>query len=90
MLLFSFHFTAEYFLCRALLAAENVKQVEDILRDEGCGSAVGFSVNCTFLDEPGDRIFYNFEVGAASPSANESTVDKLKIGQGDHSFHCNK
>lgn len=82
--------TPEYFLCRALLAAENISQVEDILRDKGCGSAVGFSVNATFLDVPGDRLFYNFEIGASCPSADESIVDRRIINIGEYSFHCNR
>ena len=77
-------------MCRALLAAKNVSQVENILRDKGCGSAVGVSVNLTFLDEPGDRVFYNFEVGAATPSTDESVIAKFSVEQGNHSFHCNK
>ncbi|KAK7578103.1 hypothetical protein V9T40_010308 [Parthenolecanium corni] len=82
--------TPEYFLCRALLSASNLTQVENILKDKGCGSAVGFSVNVTFLDEPGDRLFYNFEVGPSSTFSDESLLNKICIKPGEHYFHCNK
>ncbi|XKL59559.1 hypothetical protein PGB90_000575 [Kerria lacca] len=82
--------TPEYFLCRALLTAKNLSDIENILKDKGCGSSVGFSVNATFLDEPGERIFYNFEVGPSSTNSDESVLNKLVIKRGEHSFHCNK
>ncbi|XP_065219745.1 beta-alanyl-dopamine/carcinine hydrolase [Planococcus citri] len=82
--------TPEFFLCRALLTAKNVTDVENILKDKGCGSAEGFSVNVTFLDEPGERLFYNFEVGASTLSTDESILNKLVVKPGDYSFHCNK
>ncbi|WP_411024528.1 hypothetical protein, partial [Salmonella sp. s57936] len=77
-------------MCRALLAAKNITEVESILKDKGCGAAEGFSVNVTFLDEPGERIFYNFEVGASSTFSDESILNKLVVKPGEHSFHCNK
>lgn len=83
-------FAADFFLCRALLGARNVTEVENILTDKGNGCAVGFSVNATFLDEPGDRLFYNFEVGPSSPTSDQSVVNKNVIKPGEHSFHCNK
>lgn len=89
-LISTFSLSAEYFLCRALLSANNLTQVENILKDKGCGSAVGFSVNVTFLDEPGDRLFYNFEVGPSSTFSDESLLNKICIKPGDHYFHCNK
>lgn len=77
------------FLTRALLAAENLEQVQSILRDRGCGSAEGFNVNMTFLNQEGDRLFHNAEVGPAIDGAKESSLCIFTASPGEHIYHCN-
>lgn len=81
--------TPRYFLTRALLAAENFVQAQQILRDSDCGAAEGVSINMTFLLQDEDRMFHNAEVGPAI-SGNESQLSILTISPGEHFFHCNK
>jgi hypothetical protein len=83
-------FTARYFLTRALLAAENFIQAQDILRDSGCGAGDAVSINMTFLDQEGDRVFHNAEVGPAVGGANESALSIFTASPGEHIIHCNK
>lgn len=80
---------ARYFITRALLAAENFVQAQQILRDSGCGSAEGVSINMTFLSQDGNRMFHNAEVGPAI-SGKESQLSILTASPGEHFFHCNK
>ncbi|CAH0385576.1 unnamed protein product [Bemisia tabaci] len=82
--------TPRYFLTRALLAAENLMQAQQILRDHGSGSADGISVNMTFLNQEGDRLFHNAEIGPALNGASESPLDILTASPGEHIFHTNK
>lgn len=81
--------TPRYFITRALLAAENFVQAQQILRDSGCGSAEGISINMTFLLQDGNRMFHNAEVGPAT-SGKESQLSILTASPGEHFFHCNK
>lgn len=82
-------FSARYFLTRALLAAENLVQSQQILRDAGCGAADGVSINMTFLNQEGNRVFHNAEVAPAL-NAKESPLNILTISPGEHLFHANK
>ncbi|PSN31332.1 hypothetical protein C0J52_24052 [Blattella germanica] len=82
--------TPRYFLTRALLAAENFAQAQQILRDVGCGAAEAVSVNMTFLNQEGDRLFHNAEVGPAVDGATESPLNIFTASPGEHIFHCNK
>jgi hypothetical protein len=82
--------TARYFLTRALLAAENFIQAQEILQDSGCGAGDAFSINMTFLNQEGDRLFHNAEVGPAVDGANESALSIVTASPGEHIFHCNK
>jgi hypothetical protein len=77
-------------LTRALLAAENFVEAEQILRDTGTGAADGFSVNMTFLNQDGDRMFHNAEVGPAVDGATESELIVFNASPGEQFFHCNK
>lgn len=81
--------TPRYFLTRALLSAENFEQAEQILRDSGCGAANGCSVNMTFLNQEGDRLFHNVEMGP-SDKCDESQLNILTTTPGQNIFHCNK
>lgn len=82
--------TPRYFLTRALLAAENFVQAQQILRDSGCGAANAVSINMTFLNQEGDRLFHNAEVGPAANGAKESALSVLTASPGEHIYHCNK
>lgn len=82
--------TPRYFLTRALLAAENFAQAQEILRDSGCGAGDAVSINMTFLNQEGDRLFHNAEVGPAVGAANESPLSIFTASPGEHIFHCNK
>ena len=82
--------TARYFLTRALLGVENYVQAQEILRNEGHGSAEGFSVNMTFLLQEGDRMFHNAEIG---PCDNDNACSQLNVRTacpGEYLYHCNK
>ncbi|XP_066586991.1 beta-alanyl-dopamine/carcinine hydrolase [Prorops nasuta] len=79
-----------YFLTRALLAAENYVQAQEILRNNGCGAAEGFSVNMTFLQQEGDRMFHNAEIGPADSDGKQSQLSMLTVSPGEVIYHCNK
>ena len=82
--------SARYFLTRALLGVENYVQAQETLRNVGYGAAEGFSVNMTFLEQEGDRMFHNAEVGPAEPNVNESQLSILTASPGENIAHCNK
>lgn len=82
--------TPRYFLTRALLAAENYVQAQQILRNEGFGAADGFSVNMTFLTQEGDRMFHNAEIGPCEIDATQSQLSMLTVSPGENAAHCNK
>lgn len=78
-------------MTRALLAAENLSQAEEILIDSGTGVSDGISVNMTFLKQEGSRLFYNAEVGPSEPNAPPgSVVNIITASPGEHIYHCNK
>ncbi|KAL1517408.1 hypothetical protein ABEB36_001175 [Hypothenemus hampei] len=82
--------TPRYFLTRALLGAENYVQVQQILRDSGCGAGNGCSINATFLKQEGSRMMHNIEMApATSDQVNESQLSILTIGPGECTFHAN-
>lgn len=60
-----------------------------ILRDDGCGAADGCSVNMTWLKQEGSRVFHNAEMGPAQCNTNESVLNVLTTGPGEHLIHCN-
>ncbi|EFN75755.1 uncharacterized protein LOC105191124 [Harpegnathos saltator] len=82
--------TPRYFLARALLGVENFVQAQQVLRDEGCGAAEGFSVNMTFLAQEGDRMFHNAEVGPVEADGVRSQLNILTVSPGENTSHCNK
>ncbi|XP_078042397.1 C45 family peptidase tan [Augochlora pura] len=82
--------TPRYFLTRALLSAENYVEAQQILKNEGCGAAEGFSVNMTFITQEGDRVFHNVEVGPCETDSTQSQLNILSISPGEFTFHCNK
>ncbi|XP_076170285.1 C45 family peptidase tan [Ptiloglossa arizonensis] len=82
--------TPRYFITRALLAADNYVQAQQILRNDGFGAAEGFSVNMTFLMQEGDRMFHNAEIGPCEIDAAQSQLSMLTISPGENTFHCNK
>nr|BDD85287.1 beta-alanyl-dopamine hydrolase [Ischnura senegalensis] len=84
--------TPRHFLMRALLAAENMSMAQQILRDEGVGAGDAVSVNMTFLNQDGNRLFHNAEVGPAiiGESPPRSQLNILTASQGESFFHCNK
>lgn len=80
---------ARHFLCRALLSAKTVDEAHDILRDEGTGSAHGFSINMVFMHQNGDYLFQNIEIGPAEVR-NESTLSIVTLSLGEHLLHTNQ
>ncbi|XP_045465203.1 uncharacterized protein LOC123674268 [Harmonia axyridis] len=81
--------TPRHFLTRAMLGAENFLQVQQILRDTGVGAADACSVNMTFLQQEGDRVFHNIEIGPAINSS-ETQLSALTISCGEHFYHTNE
>lgn len=81
---------ARHFITRALLSAENFVQAQQILRDDGCGAGDGCSINMTFLNQEGDRLFHNAEMGPALPDTYQSQLNILTASPGENIFHCNK
>lgn len=82
--------TPRYFITRSLLGAENYAEAQQILRNEGYGAAEGFSVNMTFLEQEGDRTFYNAEIGPVESDSTQSQLNILTAGPDENFFHCNK
>ncbi|XP_034942911.1 uncharacterized protein tan [Chelonus insularis] len=82
--------TPRYFLTRALLGVVNFVEAQQTLRNKGYGSAEGFSVNMTFLEQEGDRMFHNAEVGPVEENSDESSLSILTASPGENIFHCNK
>ncbi|XP_011495510.1 PREDICTED: uncharacterized protein LOC105360318 [Ceratosolen solmsi marchali] len=82
--------TPRYFMTRALLGVENYVQAQECLRNEGYGAAEGFSVNMTFLDQEGDRMFHNAEVGPVEVGEMSSQLSMQTASPGENLFHCNK
>ncbi|KAF2884225.1 hypothetical protein ILUMI_21960 [Ignelater luminosus] len=80
--------TPRTFITRALLSAENFAQAQQILRDPGCGAADGCSINMTFLQQEGDRLFHNAEMAPADESKN-SQLNILTASPGEQLMHCN-
>ncbi|KAI4469450.1 peptidase c45 [Holotrichia oblita] len=81
--------TPRHFITRALLSAENFEQAHKILRDTGNGIADGCSINMTFLDNDGDRIFHNIEMAPAYD--NQESQLNIQLGNpGQNLIHCNK
>ena len=77
-------------MTRSLLGVENYVQCQETLRNEGFGAAEGFSVNMTFLQQDGDRIFHNAEVGPAEPNSFISQISILSASPQEYFAHCNK
>ncbi|KAK0181058.1 hypothetical protein PV327_003375 [Microctonus hyperodae] len=82
--------TPRYFLTRALLGVNNFVEAQQTLRNKGYGAAEGFSVNMTFLDQEGDRMFHNAEVGPVEVDSDESQLSILTASPGENIMHCNK
>ncbi|KAL0280400.1 UNVERIFIED_CONTAM: hypothetical protein PYX00_001699 [Menopon gallinae] len=81
--------TPRTFLTRALLAAENIKQAEQIIRDSGVGIGNGVSINMVFVNG-NQTSFYNAEAGPVSDGVDESAVDIVPVKGGDFLYHCNR
>jgi len=73
-------------LTKALLAAENFSQVQEILHDSVCGAGNAVSINMTFLNQEGDQLFHNIEVGPAVGGDDESTLSIFTASPGNTSF----
>ncbi|XP_018327238.1 uncharacterized protein LOC108738347 [Agrilus planipennis] len=80
--------TPRHFITRALLTAENLMQAQKILRDPGVGAGDGCSINMTFLNQEGDRMFHNAEMGPVD-NANESQLNIMTASPGEYLVHCN-
>ncbi|XP_030751429.1 uncharacterized protein LOC115878962 [Sitophilus oryzae] len=78
-----------HFITRALLSASTFEQAQKILRDSGCGAADGCSVNMTFLNQEGDRLFHNVEMAPCIDKECESRLNILTISPGETLFHTN-
>lgn len=83
--------TPRHFLCRALLAVDNMVHAQQVLRDRGQGAADGCSINMTFLRQEGDRLFHNAEMAPpeSQSSPRESQLCILTASPGEHVIHCN-
>ncbi|XP_019761881.2 uncharacterized protein LOC109538892 [Dendroctonus ponderosae] len=81
--------TPRHFIARALLGAENFVQAQQILRDSGCGAGDGCSINMTFLNQDGNRMFHNAEIGPVVGNASESDLNILTISPGECFYHTN-
>ncbi|XP_053691181.1 uncharacterized protein LOC128739705 [Sabethes cyaneus] len=79
--------TPRHFITRALLSAENFVQAQQILRDTGVGAADGCSINMTFLNQEGDRLFHNAEMGPAE--RDQSQLNILTASPGEYIVHAN-
>ncbi|CAG7827918.1 unnamed protein product [Allacma fusca] len=86
--------TSYLFLLRAILGAKNLREVEDILRDEGSGTHDGFSVNVISTKDsstPGDVITAcNIEVSASQNGSPHSDLYIEYVQMGNSYAHCNK
>ncbi|KAL1117489.1 hypothetical protein AAG570_004812 [Ranatra chinensis] len=83
--------TPRSILTRALLRCRSLRCVEDVLRDCGAGAADAVSINLTFLDQEGDRLFHNIEVAPPSPSSpQESNMSVLTLSPGEYGYHFNR
>lgn len=61
---------------------------QEILRDVGCGAGDGCSINMTFLNQEGDRLFHNIEMAPATEE-KMSQLNTLTASPGEHLIHCN-
>ncbi|KAK6627656.1 hypothetical protein RUM44_010135 [Polyplax serrata] len=82
--------TPRTILTRALLAASTVQQVEDILKDNGCGIGDGVNINFIFPKGESPKLFYNAEVGPSKGPDAGSLIDIVPIGPGEKLYHCNR
>lgn len=82
--------TPRHFVTRALLSAENFVQAQTILRDNGVGAGDGCSFNMTFLNQEGDRLFHNAEMGPAEPGQCQSQLNIFTASPGEQIIHANK
>lgn len=80
---------ARTFLTRALLAAENMKHTEQIIRDFGVGIGNGVSINMVFVNG-NQTTFFNAEAGPVSEEIEESAVDIIPVNNGEFFYHCNR
>lgn len=82
-----------YFVTRALLAAKNLSEMEDILLESGgAGLGDGLSVNIGFWNPENSTAptyLYNIEAGPGTAS-KKSEVDTLTINPGETILHCNR
>lgn len=72
------------------MSAENFKRAQEILTDDGTGAGDGCSINLTFLNQEGDRLFHNIEMGPAELNNHHSQLNVLTASPGEKLFHCNK
>lgn len=82
--------TPRTFITRAMLAAENFAQAQEIMRDNGVGAGDGCSLNMTFLKQEGNRLFHNAEMGPAEEGQSQSQLNILTASSGEHLIHVNK
>ncbi|CAH1112797.1 unnamed protein product [Psylliodes chrysocephalus] len=80
--------TPRMFITRALLGAENFVNAQEIMRDRGCGAGNGCSINMTFLNQEGDRLFHNAEM--APSDKEESQLNVFTASPGECIIHTNK
>jgi hypothetical protein len=87
-----FQFLARAFIARALLAASNLEEVMDILKNKGDGISDGFSLNAHFAKcGSQDPLMYNIEVCPnPDPDGDESLTNLVTIARGETYVHCNK
>lgn len=71
------------------MSAENYERAKEILLNSGVGVADGFSINMTFLNQEGERLFHNIEIGPSEIGSNKSLLDMITARPGEAIIHCN-
>ena len=84
--------TPHLFLTRAMLRAQNLRQIEELFLDEGSGTADGFSINLVvaegkFGENPA---LYNIEISPNQKGKAESEINIQEISKGQCYSHCNQ
>ena len=87
---------ARHFICRALLAVNNMFDATEILQDEGFGISSGLSINMMFSRQEGVPglgvpIIHNAEVAPSiDDTSKESQLSVLSLSCGEYLTVCNK
>ncbi|XP_073973242.1 C45 family peptidase tan [Rhodnius prolixus] len=78
------------FATRAMLGANSLERIEQILRYCNGGVADAMSINLALFQNDDNPLMYNVEVSPVYPAANEAGYSIISIKKGEHFFHCNR